>query len=92
MKKGTKLFKNTTLTDKIALFIKNTKNFPEIESRTTKYRVFKGEKLFYFVGRSGAVRTNFKNTVSGSRSQTPVFKKLVIDWANIQNPEEEVEV
>jgi len=92
MKKGQKLFKNTTLTEKIVLYMKTEKNFPEVESRTGKYRVFKGVKLFYLVGRSGAVRINFKNKVSGSRSQTDTFKKLVTEWANTFNPKSIVEV
>ena len=91
MKKGTKLFKNTTLREKLTLFFKE-KGFPEVESRTAKYKVFKGEKLFYLVGKSGAIRVNWKNKVSGSRSQTDSFKLRINDWASEQNPEADVEV
>ena len=86
-----KLFKNTTLRQKFSLYFAE-KGFELVESRSSKYKVFKGPKLFYFVGKSGSVRINFKNTASGSRSQTDTFKKLILEWANIRNPEEKVEV
>jgi len=86
-----KMFKNTTLKQKFVLYF-NEKGFEEVETRSSKYKVFKGPKLFYFIGRGGGVRVNFKNTVTNSRSQTDTFKKLILDWANIRNPEEKVEV
>ena len=87
-----KLFKNTTLKQKYIIYFNELKEFEEVETRSSKYIVFKGPKLYYFIGRSGAVRINYKNTVNGSRSQTDLFKKLITDWMNVRNPKEWVEV
>jgi len=79
-----KMFKNTTLTQKIILWF-NYNNFKEVESRTGKYKVFTDTgDIYYFVGKSGGVRSNNKNVVSGSISITTTIKKQVLVWAKTQ--------
>ena len=86
-----KMFKNTTLKQKFVLYF-NEKGFEEVETRSSKYKVFKGPKLFYFIGRSGGLRTNSKNTVTGSYSHTDSFKKVINEWSDKRDQTEKVEV
>jgi len=63
-----KLFKNLKLQEKYSMWLKETRNATEVESRTSKYNVMKtidgkGD-LFWFLGKSGAVRINRKNSSS----------------------------
>ncbi len=85
-----KMFKNTTLKQKFTLYFKEN-GLKEVESSTRKYKVFKGNR-FYFIGRSGAVRVNDRNTVKGSHSHTDNFKKIIKKWAKKQDQEERVEI
>lgn len=85
-----KLFKNLTLKQKFVMYFKS-RGFKEVESRTGKYQVFlcqsqnQGKGLFYFLGRSGAVRVNSRNAVKGARSHTDGFKDLLNHWSKTQD-------
>ena len=99
MKSKRKLFKNTTLKQKFVLYFKE-KGYKEVESRTGKYKVFEcpehlllaNQRKFLFVGRSGAVRVNYKNSVTNSRSNTDGFKKTLKTWSETKDPKQWVEV
>ena len=86
-----KMFKNTTLKQKFSIYFKEN-GFREVDSRTGKYKVFYGNGLFYFIGKSGAVRVNHKNAATGSRSHTESFRKMITEWAVTKDQKEKVEV
>jgi len=86
-----KMFKNTTLREKYCIYFEENAHV-EVESRTNKYRVFKGPIFYYFVGRSGGVRANDRNAVNGSFSRSDSFKRMITDWAKQRDQKEKVEV
>lgn len=65
-----KMFKNLKLQEKYTMFLKETLNAHDVESRTGKYVVVKtidskGD-LFWFLGKGGAVRICRSNTATKS--------------------------
>lgn len=88
---GRKLFKNTTQSQKTIMFFKE-KGAEEVVSRTGKYTVLFSGTRYYFIGKSGAVRVNSRNSAAGSVSWTDKFKPMIKEWASNQNQKEWVSV
>lgn len=72
-----------TLQTKYARILKENRSAVEIESRTGKYVVLKSQDskgdLFWFLGKSGAVRVNRKNASTTSVDFATHFKKIFAD-------------
>lgn len=82
-----KLFKNLTQSQKTVLYFKEL-GYESVESRTGKYTVLKSPTRYYFIGSSGAVRVNSRNSASGSFSYTDLFRPKIKEWAETQNQTE----
>ncbi len=69
-----------TLQERIARYLVDGRGFREVESRSRKYRQFQapGAESYYFVGRSGAVRSG--RIVTNSSSITPQVQKHMKIW------------
>lgn len=86
-----KAFKNIKLQEKYMLFLLETQNAKEIESKTGKYLVMKNldskGDLFWFLGKSGAVRINRKNasttSIDFSKQIQPKFLKWCMEKENV---------
>jgi hypothetical protein len=79
-----KLFKNLSLSQKTVLYFKSH-GFKAVESRTGKYNVLFSGTRYYFIGKSGAIRVNNRNSASSSRSFTDHFKPQIKKWADAQD-------
>lgn len=89
-----KKFKNLTLTQKTLHYFKN-KKYKEVASKSMKYRIFFKDdplSLYYFVGKSGAVRYGETVASTKSRSISQVFKTKVQAWSLNQEQEEMVKI
>ena len=88
-----KMFKNLTLQQKFQLFF-TEKEFTQVQSKTGKYKVYvnKYKQIFYFLGKSGGVRFNIKNSVSGSISVSDKIKKSLTAWNKLQNQTEKIDL
>jgi hypothetical protein len=93
-----KLYKNLKLQEKYAMFLTDTqvnwgRECVEVESRTSKYRVFAGKDsrgvYYIFLGESGAIRLNRKNAVTGSMDIATTYKKMFDEWEKFNKNEEE---
>lgn len=79
-----KLFKNLKLQEKYAMWLTEFLQAEEVEPRTGRYRVLKTTDqtgfVFWFLGKSGAVRTCRTNAATKSIDVSGKIKKAFSDW------------
>jgi hypothetical protein len=84
-----KMFKNLTLREKYTMWLKETFNAVEVVSKTDKYHVMKtvdvkGD-LFWFLGKSGAIRINRKNAATTSMDFESNVKGRFNVWCELKS-------
>jgi len=75
-----KQFKNMTMRTKFQMYFVAA-GYRTVPSRSSKYIVMSNGNQFIFLGASGAVRVNHRNSAGGSQSYTPQFKRVMEQWA-----------
>ena len=75
-----KSFKNMTQRERFITYFHEL-GYRPVESRSGKYVVLFNGTHYIFLGKSGAVRVNSKNSVTGSHSFTDRFKVVMENWA-----------
>ena len=85
-----KMYKNLKLQQKFQIFFAEH-GFEKVQSRS-KYIVYYSTEKFYFLGSSGGVRVNNKNSAAGSRSVTDYFKRILNKWEADRKPTEKIDL
>lgn len=87
-----KSFKNLKLQQKYSMFLAETRNAVEVDSRTSKYKVLKSVDsqgdCFWFLGKGGSIRFNRKNKSTTSMDFSKYFKEdgsTYITWEKTKN-------
>jgi hypothetical protein len=74
-----KSFKNMTMREKFITYFHEL-GYRPVDSRSKYVVLFNGTQ-YIFLGSSGAVRVNSRNSATGSQSYTPQFKRVMENWA-----------